>query len=179
NEVPLMRMLIKNVPALQLDVDDRCVSGDAWDGYVAERNELMGYLKSEGIKNLVVLSGDIHASFAGVVLDNFDAPIDATHAVGCELIAAGVSSNSLFSFFEAATRLPAAPTAQQVALRGLITVDASAAPGGGPKFVENFNMLLRHGTISAGTFAGAIAMGAPVTNARAAALGAQADAATN
>jgi len=177
-----MRMRIKNIPALQLDIDDRCISGDAWDGYIAERKELMGYLKSQGIKNLIVLSGDIHASFAGVVLDDFDSPIDADHAVGCELIAAGVSSNSLFSFFEAATRLPpppATPTAQQIALRGLITVDASAAPGGGPKFVENFNMLLRHGTISAGTFAGAIAMGAPVTNARAAALGAQADAATN
>jgi alkaline phosphatase D len=182
NEVPLMRMQIKNVPALQLDVDDRCVSGDAWDGYVAERNELMAYLKSEGVKNLVVLSGDIHAAFAGVVLDNFDSPLNADHAVGCELIAAGVSSNSLFSFFETATRLPvppAVPSPRQIALRGLITVDASAPAVGGPKFAENFNMLLLHGTVSAGTFAQAVAQSAPFLVARGAALQAQADATTN
>jgi alkaline phosphatase D len=173
NEVPLMRMRIKNVPALALDVDDRCVSGDAWDGYLAERKELMGYLKSEGIKNVVVLSGDIHASFAGVLLDDFDAAVTADHAVGCELIAAGVSSNSLFSFFEAATRLPpppATPTAQQVGLRSLITVDASAPAVGGAKFTENFNLLLTHGTLSAGTFAQAVAMGVPAPAALGAAL---------
>jgi alkaline phosphatase D len=170
NEVPLMRMRIKNVPALALDVDDRCVSGDAWDGYLAERKELMGYLKAEGVKNVVVLSGDIHASFAGVVLDDFDAPIDASHAVGCELIAAGVSSNSLFSFFEAASRLPVTPppTDAQKGLRSLITVDASAV--GGAKFVENFNLLLTHGTVSAGTFSQAVAMGAPPAIALGAAL---------
>ncbi|HZJ62087.1 MAG TPA: alkaline phosphatase D family protein [Kofleriaceae bacterium] len=182
NEVPLMRMRIKNIPALQLDIDDRCISGDAWDGYIAERKELMGYLKSQGIKNLVVLSGDIHASFAGVVLDDFDSPIDADHAVGCELIAAGVSSNSLFSFFEAATRLPpppAVPTAQQIALRGLITVDASAPAVGGPKFTENFNMLLRHGTVSAGLFAQQVAANTGFGTALGIALSQQADAATN
>jgi alkaline phosphatase D len=36
-------------------------------------------------------------------------------------------------------------------LRGLITVEASA--GGGSAFTENFNLWLRHGTASAGTFA--------------------------
>ncbi|HSR98492.1 MAG TPA: alkaline phosphatase D family protein, partial [Kofleriaceae bacterium] len=171
NEVPLMRMRIKNVPALKLDVDDRCVSGDAWDGYLVERKELLGYLKSEGIKNVVVLSGDIHASFAGVLLDDFDAAVNADHAVGCELIAAGVSSNSLFSFFEAATRLPEPPTMpsdQQVGLRSIITVDASAS--GGAKFTENFNLLLTHGTASAGTFARAIGLGAPPAVALGAAL---------
>jgi alkaline phosphatase D len=166
NEVPLMRMRITNTAGL--DVDDRCVSADAWDGYVTERRELMTFLKTEGIKNVVVLSGDIHASFAGLVVDDFEGKTPAP--VACELIAAGVSSNSLFSFFEAATRLPPIPTPQQVGLRSLITVDASAAPGGGPKFTENFNMLLLHGTISAGVFAQAIGQGAPVATARAAAL---------
>src|SRR6185503_9904221 len=108
NEVPLMRMKINNVA-----FDDRCISGDAWDGYATERRELMTYLKDQGIKNVVVLSGDIHASFAGVVMDNFEAA--TPQPVACELIAAGISSNSLFSFFEAGTRLPTTrpPTTQE------------------------------------------------------------------
>ena len=139
NEVTLMRVKIQQ-PA---GASDRILSGDAWDGYATERNELMTYLKDEKIKNVVVLSGDIHASFAGKVMDNFDAPVANQVPVACELVAAGISSNSLFSFFEAATRAP------RDAARGLVTVDVSPTV----KFVENFNMLLLHGTNAAGTYA--------------------------
>jgi alkaline phosphatase D len=159
NEVTLMRL---RVP--QLNADDpapgRCISADAWDGYPSERNELMGFLKTNQINNVVVLSGDIHASFAGLVMDNFDAATQTP--VAAELVASGISSNSLFSFFENATRAPAV-----AALRPLITVDASAV--GGSNFTENFNLLLQAGVTSAGTFAGAIAKGAPVAMALAAA----------
>jgi alkaline phosphatase D len=127
------------------------VSADAWDGYPSERKELLSFLGDQGIKNVVVLSGDIHASFAGVVAPDFDAA--TLSPVACELVAAGISSNSLFSFFEAATRPP------NDASRPLITVDRTAA--GGAKFTENLNMLLLHGVISAG----AIVQGAPVDQA--------------
>lgn len=141
NEVPLARLKLQNLGAAQ--PFDRIMSADAWDGYSAERSELMTYLRTENIKNVVVLTGDIHASFASTIPDNFDA--GAPQTVACELITAGISSNSLFSFFEAASRaLPAN-------LRGLITVDASA--GGGSAFTENFNLWLQHGTNSAGAFA--------------------------
>ena len=142
NEVPLMRLRIKasgtTLPA------DLVISADAWDGYPTERAELMTYLKDQGIKNVVVLSGDVHASFAGVIMDDFDAATPAP--VACELVAAGITSNSLFSFFEAATRPPV-----PAALRGIITVDATSA--GGAKFTENFNLLLLQGTVAAGAFA--------------------------
>jgi alkaline phosphatase D len=142
NEVTLMRMRIKSTgPTTSLPAD-LLISGDAWDGYPTERAELMTYLKDQSVKNVVVLSGDIHASFAGIIMDDFDAATPAP--VACELVAAGISSNSLFSFFESATR--GAPPA----LRGLITVDASPA---GAKFTENFNLLLLEGTIAAGAFA--------------------------
>lgn len=149
NEVPLMRMRIVQggQPAL---VSDRVITGDAWDGYPTERNELMTFLKDEEVKNVVVLTGDVHAAFAGVVMDDFDAA--APTAVATELIAPGVSSNSLFSFFESATRLPPEnPPPEAIALRGLITVDATGQ--GGAKFTENLNLLLLHGTRSAGVFA--------------------------
>lgn len=141
NEVTLMRLLIQKLGAT--DVSDRVLTGDSWDGYPSERNELMTYLRDQAIKNVVVLSGDIHASFAGTLMDNFDAPTPTP--VACELVGPGISSNSLFSFFESATRQGSA------ALRGLVTVDATAS--GGDKFTENFNMLLLHGTNSAGAFA--------------------------
>jgi alkaline phosphatase D len=140
SEVMLMRLRIQRLGAS--DPADRVVSADAWDGYPTERNELMTYLLDEKINNVVVLAGDIHASFAGTIMDNYDAI--TPKPVAFELVASGISSNSLFSFFEAATR-DADP-----ALRGLTTVDAS--PGGSP-FTENLNMLLLHGTQSAGTFA--------------------------
>jgi alkaline phosphatase D len=142
NEVPLLQMtLIDPVASI-----DRVLSADAWDGYPYERNELMGYVRDEGIKNLLVVTGDIHAQFAGVVYDDFDAT--GRVAVATELTTAGISSNSLFSFYEEAS---AALAASFPALRRLVTYDASAS--GGPRFVENLNMALLHGKDSAAVVA--------------------------
>ena len=143
NEVMLARVALQQIPPTQ--PFDRVLTGDAWDGYPTERAELLSYLRDEKILNVVSLAGDIHATFASVLVDNFDATSPASpQPVACELTAAGISSNSLFSFFEGASRgLPAG-------LRGLLLVDASAA--GGAAFTENFNLWLRHGTNAAGTF---------------------------
>jgi alkaline phosphatase D len=141
NEVPMMRMFVRNVGnAIGFD---RVLNGDAWDGYPTERAELLTFLRTQNIQNVVVLTGDIHAHFAGVLVDNPD--IASPTPVATELIVAGIASNSLFSFYEAATRnLPAG-------LRGLVTVDATAA--GGAAFTENLNLLVLHGLASAGAFA--------------------------
>jgi alkaline phosphatase D len=160
NEVTLMRLKIQQLGPT--DVSDRVAAGDSWDGYSTERTELTTFLRTEAIHNVVVLSGDIHAGFAGTIMDNFDGA--APQAVACELVTPGISSNSLFSFFEAATR------AVDPGLRGLITVDATS--GGGSRFTENVNLLLLDGVQSAGTFAGAIAQGAPAPIALGAALAA-------
>jgi alkaline phosphatase D len=55
-----------------------------------------------------------------------------------------VSSNSVFSFYEGATRAGTASAA-----RALVTTDASSV--GGSRFVENMNMLLLHGADAAAT----------------------------
>ncbi|HTJ40606.1 MAG TPA: alkaline phosphatase D family protein [Kofleriaceae bacterium] len=151
NEVPLMQFFIKNDavgPAGQkgnLLFADRIMDGDAWDGYPTERRELMTYLKDQNIKNVVVLTGDIHAQFAGVVMDDFDAGTPVP--VAAELIAAGISSNSVFSFFESATRTTPAT------LRGLITVDATGSSDPGTSaYTVNMNLLLLHGTAAADEF---------------------------
>jgi alkaline phosphatase D len=147
NEVTLMRLRLAQAGIAEL-LADRVILGDSWDGYPTERTELMTFLATEAIKNVVVLSGDVHAGFAGTILDDFDAV--GAQPVAFELVAPGISSNSLFSFFESATReVPAN-------LRGLITVDARIA--GGARFTENLNMLLLNGTVSAGTFAGTLSL---------------------
>jgi len=160
NEVALLRLRIQQLGAT--DVSDRVVTADSWDGYATERNELLGFLRTQAIKNVVVLTGDIHSSYAGVLNDNFDAAVGIP--VACELVSAGIASNSLFSTFELVTR------AADPALRSLVTVDASGV--GGSRFVENLNLLLLGGVQAAGTFAGAIAQGAPQEVALGAALAA-------
>lgn len=42
---------------------------DIWDGYPAERSELVNFMATESIDNVVILTGDIHCSFALEVAD--------------------------------------------------------------------------------------------------------------
>jgi alkaline phosphatase D len=138
----LTRLLvdIEGVPILTWE---RVADGDGWDGYPTERNEIMTALRTQSVKNVVGICGDIHAHFAGVVMDNYDAA--SPNPVGVELTAAGVTSNSLFWYYYArAVRFP--PEISRV-----VTFDASA--DGGAKIVENLNMTLLHGTVAAKTYA--------------------------
>jgi alkaline phosphatase D len=64
---------------------------DQWDGYRSERARILGDL--DGVRNLVVLSGDIHAFYASHLHVDFDAP--GATPVGVELTAAGISSASV------------------------------------------------------------------------------------
>jgi alkaline phosphatase D len=144
NQVPFMSFSIKKGPVAGLIVD-RTMNGDAWDGYAVERAELTAYLKAQAVKNVVLLTGDIHAHLCGLVQDDFRSPTPTTVAV--ELCAAGVSSNSMFSFYEFASRRAGIPAD----VRSIVTYDASA--GGGPTFRENVNLLLLHGAAAARTMA--------------------------
>lgn len=139
NQVPFMRFKINDNGRVLVD---RIMSADAWDGYPSEQRELGTFLRTNNVQNVVLLTGDIHAHFAGVVMDAFAAATPTPVAV--ELITAGVSSNSVFSFYEGATRGGTASAA-----RALVTTDASAS--GGSRFVENMNMLLLHGANAATT----------------------------
>jgi len=142
NEVIMMRFLINNF--MDALVVDRVMDGDAWDGYPSERVELMSFLRDNSISNVVMLSGDIHATFAGIVMDDFDAATPMP--IANELVVPGISSNSLFSFYEAATRPPI-----PAGLRAFVTVDATTA--GGPAFQPTLNMTLLHGLGASLTYA--------------------------
>lgn len=74
---------------------------DQWDGYNSERKALMAHLKTNAIGNVVAITGDIHSFFAGTVNDDFDAAGGGT-PVMVDLVSAGVSSDSFFSYMNAA-----------------------------------------------------------------------------
>ena len=152
SEVMLMRLRITALPDGVITPNplpaDIVVTADAWDGYNAERTELMTFLKANNIQNVVVLTGDIHAAFAGQVMDTFDpgtpgAPATAT-PVAVEFVGPGIASNSLFSFFYAAT-------VSNPQTNPLIAADSTSV--GGSKFTENFNLMLLQGTLAAGAYA--------------------------
>ena len=43
---------------------------DSWDGYAANRDRLLDVIKEHNVENMVVLTGDLHASFAADISDD-------------------------------------------------------------------------------------------------------------
>ena len=71
---------------------------DQWDGYTADRRELFGHIRDQGVTNSVFLTGDIHSAWA------CDLPVDpATYdpragvgeSVGTEFVCTSVTSDNL------------------------------------------------------------------------------------
>ena len=64
---------------------------DSWDGYPVERRELMSFVRDNSLTNVVSLTGDRHAHFAGLVYDDFDgdAPTPAVPEFAGGSISAG------------------------------------------------------------------------------------------
>jgi alkaline phosphatase D len=77
-------------------------NSDAWDGYQPQRARLVSHVKQNGIDNLVVLTGDIHTSWA---LDLVENPYDPANydpmtgtgkgSFGVELVGPSVTSLGL------------------------------------------------------------------------------------
>ncbi len=139
NEMPMMRFDVPKADSPVL-LFDRIAFCDAWDDKPTERKELMTFLKDKDIGNVVVLTGDMHAHFAGTLMDDYDAASPVP--VATEFVAAGISSNSVFSFFESAVRSQPQP------LKDLITFDDTQF-GGTLKLQNNLNTLLRYGANAA------------------------------
>ena len=62
------KLIANQVMAMSLDAPPRnTLNTDAWDGYAAERAELVDHLGRYGISNVAFVTGDIHTFFAGNV----------------------------------------------------------------------------------------------------------------
>lgn len=106
------------------------LNADQWDGYRKERANLMNHLIDNSIQNVVAVTGDIHAFFAGTVYNefagevtgitsvtlptscaaayptgNFQQAVETTASAGgtaamVDLVVAGISSNSWFNYIK-------------------------------------------------------------------------------
>ncbi|EHM24742.1 putative alkaline phosphatase [Streptomyces sp. W007] len=66
------------------------LSMDSWDGYPASRQRVLAGAEAAGVENLMVLTGDVHVSYAFDLKKDFDDP--ASRTVGTEIVTTSVSS---------------------------------------------------------------------------------------
>lgn len=70
------------------------INVDQWDGYTADRGELLHHLRRRGVQNTVFLTGDIHSAWA------CDLPVargsyPRSGSIGTEFVCTSVTSNNL------------------------------------------------------------------------------------
>jgi len=66
------------------------VSMDAWDGYPASRRRITRGWVDAGVRNPIVLTGDVHAHWASEITTDFDDP--AAGVVGSEFVTSSITS---------------------------------------------------------------------------------------
>ncbi len=71
------------------------ITVDQWDGYRSERAEILSAIA--GVDNVVVLTGDLHATYVNELQVDFDAP---GQPVAVEFVCPGISSRSLEEIIE-------------------------------------------------------------------------------
>ncbi|MDH5675326.1 MAG: alkaline phosphatase D family protein [Myxococcales bacterium] len=151
NSVPLLRVRL-DATAVDLIPKDLMLGPDAWDGYGTERRELMGFLRDEGIQNVISLSGDHHAHLAGVVHDDYDA--DSPTPVMVDFATAGISSAAMFTAIAGAIRSAAGEGLEALVAPILKVVNYDETQFGGErKAVPNFNALVLYGSAAANAIA--------------------------
>lgn len=68
---------------------------DQWDGYPAERNRIYNHIMNNNIQNVVVLTGDIHTSWANdLPLPNYS---NGNNSVGVEFVGTSITSQGFLN----------------------------------------------------------------------------------
>ncbi|MFQ6327235.1 alkaline phosphatase D family protein [Nocardia sp. CWNU-33] len=65
---------------------------DAWDGYVADRNTVLGAAADRGVRNLVVITGDRHHNYAADLRRDYadpESPVVASEFTGTSITSGG------------------------------------------------------------------------------------------
>ena len=65
---------------------------DQWDGFLAERKEVLGHVAETGMPDLVVITGDWHSAFVDDIRPDFDDP--TSPVIGTEFTAHSVTSSA-------------------------------------------------------------------------------------
>ena len=106
NSTATWKFWANEVTAMQMKVGPDFVTLDQWDGYPAERANLLSNIGFYGVKNFIAITGDIHSFIAGYLKPNFD---DASTPVGVELVVGSVSSANFTELALSQVPLPSAP----------------------------------------------------------------------
>jgi len=105
------KVLANQVMMMGLDVPTGVpFNADQWDGYAAERRSLLEEALAAGVKDVTVLTGDIHTFFAGTVTTTgrIDGRAAATEFVGGSITSTGIRES-----------VPADPAVTENGIRGL------------------------------------------------------------
>lgn len=90
---------------LRNDQDGIFFSFDGWDGFSAERADLLAHVRKNDIRNFVVLTGDIHNFYAGVLREDFGDKKE--EPVGVEIVGGSVTSAGFYEVTHSDLNLPA------------------------------------------------------------------------
>lgn len=94
------KLLGQQVQMMQIRAFGQYMNKDSWDGYQAARNRLLDFIDTNKIDNVVILTGDVHSSWAAEICKD---PYDKNNynantgegAVAVELVTPSVSSPSI------------------------------------------------------------------------------------
>ncbi len=119
--IPLMPEGAPDFPMLIRD-GGNALNADAWDGYQADQLRLIRHLRDEAIDDVVILTGDVHSSWAFDVTEDPSSPVTYNPITGegsraVEFVAPAVASESLGDTFNSLTRTPIGADAFEVAMR--------------------------------------------------------------
>jgi len=100
NENIRWRVLGQQVMFGQLVVSGQIFNVDQWDGYPASRKRVLDFLREKNIDNTIILTGDIHSSWAMDITDNpydpalYDGPT-GQGSIAVEFVTPAVTSPAL------------------------------------------------------------------------------------
>ncbi|KID55934.1 alkaline phosphatase [Pseudoalteromonas luteoviolacea] len=94
------QLIGQQVQMMQIQMLGKPINTDSWDGYPAARNRLLDFIEHNHINNAVILTGDVHSSWAANICKD---PYDwrkynrFTHdgAVAVEIVTSSVTSPSI------------------------------------------------------------------------------------
>lgn len=103
---------LPDTPQFKLRDGGNALNPDQWDGYTAERARLFDHLAANDIGNVVVLTGDVHTSWAlDLTLDPYDpltyVPLTGEGALGVEFVTPSITSANFEALGPAAKALEA------------------------------------------------------------------------
>jgi alkaline phosphatase D len=114
------KAVANQVMVMSLDLPNGSpINPDQWDGYGANRDELLGYIQNKGISDVAFFTGDIHTFFAGDVYRSGRAGIvEPDKPLATEFVCGSVTSLGLLYVLKEQVGIEVPPDIASLALDG-------------------------------------------------------------